>query len=105
MNKLIESLYSVESDRKAFGRHWCFEGNQFEHAKSVLIARYPKQGDGGQPVEVYCEANPARFFRIVTSSLQISTGSSMDLLVADIAEALSKGMLSIEANIKLFGPN
>lgn len=77
----------------------------------TLIARYPKNprdGDG-QDVEVYCASLPAEFFLIraletpnsvndINSAFQLSTGSGVAELVAQIADAISRGMLGLNTD-------
>lgn len=107
---MFEKMYvSNENDKQPFGTHWCLSDNTpLEHGKNTLIAVYkknPKDGDG-QHVEVYCIAVPSRFYTIKVldginsinkskMSYSLSTGSSMEQLTADLAKAISEGMIGL----------
>lgn len=104
----LDFLYEVGPDEKRpFGKHWCFEGERFEHGKLALVAKYEGKSDGHN-VEVFCVAMPARFFKVVVAPRQayngprqgftLNTGSDMGHLAADIAEALAGGMLGLDVN-------
>ncbi len=80
---------------------------KFEHGKEVLIARLPKKTDG-HAVKVYETRCPASFYRVVAEpttdyngkpkpGFEIGTGSGdqMGELAAQIAIAISEGMLGL----------
>ena len=108
---MFEMLYlPSEYDKQVFGNHWCLLDNApLKHGVKTLIALYeknPKDGDG-QHVEVYCTALLATFYTVkvldgINSSNQsrcgysLSTGSSMAQLAADLAEAISEGMVGLD---------
>jgi len=90
----------LEHTRDVFGDHLV---SSRVGQELVLIARYPRNpvnGDG-QDVDVYCAAMPAEFFQIHAlpgngkPEFTLSTGSGMEKLVAEIAEAISEGMLGM----------
>jgi len=108
--KPTDPLYSCynarDCDRALFGANWCGPA-RFEHMVDTLIARYEAKGDG-QPVEVYCEACPARFYTVKAlpgvnsvgepvKPWTATTGSGMAELAAALAKAASEGMIRIEA--------
>ena len=84
----------------AFGAAWCGPP-QFDHGKRYLVARYyAPAGSDGQSVEVFCSMVPADFFTIQvlegvdavgkpTPAYELSTGSSMAKLAADIGQAIA----------------
>lgn len=96
-----------QSELAAFGDAWCMKSTTLKHCEDVLVAFYQKERNGdGRSVEVYCCALPARFYTIkampsVDSAgeelkpFEMSTGSGMARLAADIADAISKGMLGL----------
>jgi hypothetical protein len=98
-----------ERERAAFGKHW-IGPLRYPHCEEVAIAlfrKHPEDGDG-QDVHVYCSAMPARFYTLramdSTNSIGepvkdfcLSTGSGQLQLVADMAKAISEGMLGIES--------
>lgn len=105
-----EFLYEItQFNKMVFGDHFC-GSERLEHATETLIAQYPKDppdGDG-QSVEVWCEACPARFYRLVVAaepnslgkpqkafSLQTGSGDKCAKLAAAMAEAISIGMLGL----------
>jgi hypothetical protein len=107
---MLDPLYSPYPEEvETFGAHWIGPA-KYSHSEPVLIATYaknPKDGDG-QTVEIYCEAHPARFYcakvlpgansiGAIKRGCEIRTGSGMDSarLIADIAEAISTGMLGV----------
>lgn len=106
-DNLLAPAYLVRNEKAVFGDRWVFEGAAFEHGKETLIAQYPKPEPGdGQPVDVYCTAMPARFYRIAAlasedsvgepkPAFSMSTGSGMEELSHAIAEAIESGMLSM----------
>lgn len=106
MSRMVD-LFSVRDyEREAFLGHWCGP-DELPYGEDVLIATYPKDppdGDG-QSVNVYCCALPARFYTLKVEAGQnsveepkdnyeVSTGSGQHLLAADIAEAISTGLLT-----------
>ncbi len=82
---------------------------EFKHGLPELVAEFPKtpkNGDG-QNVEIWETRMPARFYTIkalptrnsigeLQPSFALSTGSSQEKLVNDIATAISEGMLGLE---------
>lgn len=93
-------------ERATFGKHWIGPESYRIHKES-LIARYESDEDSdGQTVEVYCYPAPARFYKIrvldspnsigeMQKGFEMGTGSSCAKLAADIAEAVSEGMLGL----------
>jgi hypothetical protein len=61
----------------------------------TIVRTYPATNADGHEATVYVQALPARFYRIVCADLGIDleTGSGMDHLAREIAEALADGML------------
>lgn len=107
MNELFDFLYQEAGlEKKTFGKHYCAEG-PFVHGEEKLIARYAKEkGGDGHDVEVYETRLPARFFRIMAietrnsvggfkPGFNLETGSGQEQLAADIALAISEGMLEL----------
>lgn len=100
---MLDELFEpYASELEAFGEYWCGPEKYVEWVKH-LIAMYDPQ-EGGARVEVYCEAAPARFYTIKVFARKdyegkqhpaytLSTGSSQHQLAADIARAISEGML------------
>jgi hypothetical protein len=101
-------LYAVSlDDREAFGSNWCGP-EEFVIWTEVLVAKYPKvEGGDGNPVEIYCTAAPARFYRIsILASFNsvgepkpgfevfTGAGTGISKTAAKIAEDCSQGMLS-----------
>jgi len=108
VNNLLAPAYRIRDDEKAvFRDRWVFEGAEFKHGEETLVAHYPKPEPGdGQPVDVYCTACPARFYRLVVLSSEnsvgdfklgydLETGSGMGALVHSVASAISEGMLGL----------
>ena len=99
------SLYkpSVE-ELRAFGKHWCGP-EEYEPWKSTLVAVYPAvEGDYGQTVKVYGTSAPATFYAFdvlpepdgmgnVKPAFHVSTGTGTCKLVAEMADAIAKGMI------------
>jgi len=103
----FESCYRAHPEEvQSFGRNWCGPP-ALPHGDETLIARYPKTCKDGQDVEIFCCALPARFYTISVAAgvnsvgrpqhpYQVNTGSGCDKLAADIAGAISGGMLGFE---------
>ena len=94
-------LYRVpRAERAIFGDAWCGPA-QFEHGAQTRVARYKRDQEEGYDVEVLCTAMPARAYTIVAAPTDasggfiITTGSDMAELVANIAKAISSGMLTV----------
>lgn len=102
-------MYRVRpDDRRAFGERWCCGVDEFPHGQDVLVARYPKTHEDGQPVDVYVCALPARFYQLEVPAsadsggqsrpgyrIETGSGNHCQVMVAMIAEALAGGMLSV----------
>lgn len=96
-------------ERAIFGKHWVGPESYRIHEES-LIARYESDEDSdGQTVEIYCYPAPARFYKIrvldspnsvgeMQKGFEMGTGSSCAKLAADIGEAISEGMLELNAD-------
>lgn len=68
-------MYDTRSDDRAvFGANWCGP-DVLTHAEDIVIARYPKRGDG-HDVEVTCCALPARFYEVRALPTTNSVGES-----------------------------
>ena len=104
---MLEKYEPYASELEAFGDHWCGPEKYVEWVKH-LIAMYDPQEDGAR-VEVYCQAAPARFYTIkvfprkdyegnLVPGYTLGTGSGEDQLAADIALAISGGMLGLEVD-------
>jgi hypothetical protein len=107
---ILDSPYKpLKSTLNAFCQHLVDPNIRLEHSTETLIAKYikPDPDGDGQDVLVYCCAMPAEFFIIKamasTNSLNhlkqpftLSTGSGMSELSAEIAKAISEGMLGLE---------
>lgn len=104
-----DSAYEARSDEiLAFGPNWCGP-DRFEHGDDplTLVATYQQVGSSGQPVEVYCSAWPARFYRIVAlrgdhrfrREFEINTGSGLTQFAASLAENIAEGMLEFVPDI------
>jgi hypothetical protein len=99
------NMYTVGSEKAAFGRNFAFSGEVYPEQEEFLIARYPKPaGSDGHDVEVYATSCPAMFYRIVAketfnsmeeprNGFEITTGSGMDVWVAETAKLISMGMV------------
>lgn len=108
MNTAFDFLYTPRDEVRWFGACWCGPA-KYDHAAEHLIAIIPHQeGGDGQTVEVYCCAMPAQFFSAnvlagpnsvgdTQPAYRITSGSSQGKLIADIAKAISEGMLGFEA--------
>ena len=95
-----------DNELNAFAEHWCGP-RLYETHKETLVAKYLSDNDDdGQTVEVYCTAAPARFYKIkvlegkdsigrALPARELITGSGEAQLAADIALAISIGMLGI----------
>lgn len=104
---MFDELYRTRTDEvAAFGEHWCGP-ESLAHGVETLIAEYAGEGDGHH-VKVYCCAMPARFYDIraleTTNSVgeprpafTLGTSSGMAVLTAQIAKAISEGMLGINS--------
>lgn len=103
----MASMYEpYESERQAFGDNW-IGPDTYESWKETLVARYDNDPESdGQPVEVFCTAAPARFYTVralagqnsVKESLpsyDLRTGSGQSEMAAQIAKAISEGMLAL----------
>lgn len=104
-----ELYFPYDSEKNVFGNKWCGP-KKYSHGQDILIAEYPKASEDGQPVNVYCNAMPARFYTLKVkesnnsigeprASFEVSTGSSQVELAASIAEAISEGMLGFVPTI------
>lgn len=105
---MFETLYTpFKEEREIFGKAWCGPA-QYKHRKTHLIARYRAHGDG-QPVSVFCNALPARFYTVKARkgkdsmgepvkpwTLTTGAGMGMARLAKDMAEAASAGMLGAD---------
>lgn len=102
---MFESLYELRNEY-AFGANLCADG-PLRYGVETLVAQYPKNNPDGQDVDIYCTAMPARFYKIVAydsfnsiggaiHGFTLGTGSSQERLAAEIAEAITNGMLSIK---------
>ena len=92
------------AELEAFGDYWCGP-ESYEHGEEVLVARYESSDeDDGQTVQVFCTPLPACFYtlhvlkgvnsiREPQTPWKVSLGSGQAQLAADIAEAVSTGML------------
>lgn len=95
-------MTSIEAgERQLFGKHWTWVGELPQ--KEAAVAAYPRRHADGNDAEVTCHACPARFYgvRIIEHGSGkllsvIGMGSGMAKLAADIAEAVSDGMLTVE---------
>ena len=107
---MFDYLYNAMlEDMTVFGDKWCGPA-RLEHGKDTLIAQYPKDppdGDG-YPVDVYCCAMPARFYKIVAhpsrnsvdeskNGFTIGTGSIDCEFVAQLAKSISQGMFVVDS--------
>lgn len=105
---LSPGMYTTDRDRKVFGEHFCGP-DELPHMKAVIVARYEKDPEGGdgQPVEVYCWAAPARFYKVVAeparnsidkmkAGFTLSTASGMGDWAAATATLISQGALAVE---------
>src|SRR3990167_4274391 len=64
-DKLFGPLYKPDArDRAIFGEYYVPEAEPFEHGAWHVVARIPKSGGDGQPVEIDECRMPARFFRL-----------------------------------------
>lgn len=79
----------------------------FLYGADYVVARYPKVGGDGYPVEVLETRLPAQFYtiRVLPSpnsmgkprpGFKLGTGSGCARLAHEIAKAVSQGMLAIE---------
>ena len=96
-------------EKEAFGSHWCGP-HKYEHATEVLVARYESESHcDGQTVEVFCTPMPARFYTVKAQNdvssvgrpyalWECGTGSGQAELAANIAEAVSTGMLGFDCS-------
>lgn len=102
---MIESLYKpYDNEISAFGSHWCGP-EAYESWKEALVAEYVSgDDDDGQSVNVYCAAAPARFYRLEVlpgvnsvgkqqAGYEVATGSGCYRLSAELAKAISEGMI------------
>jgi hypothetical protein len=95
----LEPPYELSNSTKsAFGKHLINPNIEVPAYEETLIAKYPKEKEG-LDVNIYIKSAPAEFFtlKIVRTSIEITTGSGMQDLVAQIAENLANGMLGIES--------
>ena len=90
-----EFLYAARStDRARYGAAYAPPAN-FEHGRETRVAVIlPDHGGDGEAVTVYETALPARFFRIKSQNVDLSTGSDMGVLAFQIARAVAHGMLT-----------
>lgn len=105
--EILAPLYIVTADeRQPFGERWSGP-KKFQPWLKTLIATYEKRLDSdGQTVEVYGLAAPARFYELQVLAGEdschrpldpwnLATGSGMAQLAANLAQAISEGMLSL----------
>lgn len=103
---IFDHLYApYDHEVLAFGEHW-LGLQRYKPWQETLIAQYIKpEGSDGQTVMVYGCAGPARFYKLYmlagTNSVgepkeawELDTGSGQHQLVADMAKAISEGMLT-----------
>jgi len=103
---MFDEMYiPYDHEKAAFGKNWCGP-DKYQHAKSSLVARYPKDfGGDGQSVDVFCSAAPARFYTLKIKAepnsmgeyqapFEVGTGSGMDSMAVEIAEAIASGLLA-----------
>lgn len=100
---MMSGMYVVTDDEKApFAKNWCGP-EKFEKFKKTLIATF--RGDF-RTVKVYCKAAPARFYDIEAfptpagaeesdEGFVLSTGTIDPELVAQVADAISNGTMSV----------
>jgi len=107
--EMMEALYKpYDRELKAFGSNWCGPA-VYGHRKKTLIAVYEKPGPDstGRTAHVYCSATPTRFYEVRVladvdsdgaprKAIHIHTGGDGHQIAADLARAISKGMLRIE---------
>jgi hypothetical protein len=90
----FDFLYKTsDHDARDFGSHFLGPMKLPPH-KWTRVAHYAGQGDG-HDADVYVSAAPAEFYRVksVGAGVDLSTGSGMSKLVADLADAISRGMI------------
>lgn len=94
---VLDTLYAVHaSERAAFGAAWCGP-DHFTYGARVLVARYVPEADSdGAVAEVYCNAMPARFYRLVTATGMMRFGSDTEELVIACAKAIAEGMMDLQ---------
>jgi len=109
LENFFEGKYNLsESAVKVFGKNLIIDPDYIiEHAKETIIAEYSKEfNSDGQDVVVSVQLWPADFYKIVAlpgknscneskKGFILETGSGMAELSAQIAEAISEGMLVI----------
>lgn len=109
----FDSLYHTDRLRAAFGEHFCGP-EHLPHAEETLVADLPKDphdGDG-ESVKVYASAWPALFLTLHTGGepnsvgkaappFTITFGSGQERLAAEIAQAVSTGMLSARPKLPM----
>ena len=95
----------LESTIEAFGDKLVHNRAGREWTLIAKFPKHPKDGDG-QDVRVYCSSLPAEFFLIealetpnsvneLNKGFSLSTGSGQAKLIADMAQAISTGMLAL----------
>lgn len=105
---MLRSLYEpYQEEKEAFGDKWCGP-KMYPNWDWVLIAKFPKEDGGdGQSVNVFGCAGPARFYKLEVVSepnscgesqdaFEVTTGSGVSALAAQMAKAISGGMLGFK---------
>jgi hypothetical protein len=109
---LLAGMYDPdERDRAIFGEYYAPEVEEFEHAAWHMVARIPKTGGDGQPVEIDECRMPARFFRLralpdVAGSgrprpafaLTTGSGDEMGQLMVTLGRVIAAGMVGLAAD-------
>lgn len=103
---MLDQFYvKSRDDRAPWGKLWCGP-NKFECGVDTLIAQVAKQSEGGQSVDVYCCARPARLLRLVVApdpdsvgnpqpGYEVELGSGMTQLAVDLVTAITGGMIAV----------
>lgn len=96
-------LYEVGKEKLAFKDKWQYHCEHYVPKKTTLVAIYEAEDDG-ETVDVYAEAWPEVFhtLRVTTENKKytIEFGSGQSSLAAQIAEAISKGMMTVYDFVK-----
>ena len=107
--KLFGPLYTPDArDLAIFGEYYVPDAEQFEHGAWRVVARIPKAGGDGQPVEIDECRMPARFFRIralaatdgigqhrAAFALSTGSGDAMGRLMMELGQAIAQGMVGL----------
>lgn len=91
-------LYDTKDEKAIFGSHFCGPA-RLEHNKLTLVAQYDADNDSdGTKAEVFASSLPSTFYTVKACGRSMSTGSGngMAKLCAELAEAISTGMMVIE---------